>query len=112
MKYREQAIEWWDLLDHDTKYHWFSGYCNRYTRGLEDIREDEIIEIWVDNIKPKLSDLSESLTLGNFTINKPKEWDKDNVVVEISDYDHESTSISIGDLKILQNYINTILDGE
>lgn len=53
MKDRKQALEWWKNLDHDTKYHWFAEYCNQYTRSLEQIYENEIEEIWIDNIKNK-----------------------------------------------------------
>ena len=51
-----------------------------------------------------------SLKLGNFTINKPKEWALDVVELEIDDYDYVSTKITINDLKILKNYIDFILN--
>lgn len=49
--------------------------------------------------------------LGNFTINKPEEWDPDNVKLEISDYDYDSTLISIEDLKVLHKFIGEIING-
>lgn len=49
------------------------------------------------------------LRLGNFSISKPTEWDKNNVKLEISDYDYDSTNITIEDLKILYEYIGNIL---
>lgn len=64
--------------------------------------EDNISEI-------KKSDVASKLCLGNFTINKPDEWDLDSVKLEIKDYDYDSTNISIDSLKILNNYIDDIL---
>lgn len=48
---REEALKWWETLDHDIKFHWFAEYCNRWTRNLEQIYDSEIEEIWVENIK-------------------------------------------------------------
>ena len=55
-------------------------------------------------------EFKESLQLGKFTINKPKEWALDEVELEIDDYDYVSTKITINDLKILRNYIDFILN--
>ena len=52
---------------------------------------------------------NDKLRLGNFSISKPKEWDKNNIKLEISDYDYDSTFITIQDLKILYEYIGNIL---
>ena len=52
----------------------------------------------------------ESLSLGNFTINKPKEWALDEIELEIRDYDYDSTKISVDDLKALRCYIDEILN--
>lgn len=66
----------------------------------------------VNNTDKKLhiSDVRERLCLGNFTINKPEEWDLENVKLEIQDYDYDSTNISIDDLRILHKYIGEILN--
>lgn len=56
-----------------------------------------------------MEDINNSLRLGNFTISKPKDWDLDNVKLEISDYDYDSTNISIDNLRTLYEYIGTIL---
>ena len=66
----------------------------------------------VDNTDKKLhiSDVRERLCLGNFTINRPEEWDLENVKLEIQDYDYDSTKISIGELRILHTYIGEILN--
>jgi hypothetical protein len=66
----------------------------------------------VNNIDKKLhiSDVRERLCLGNFTINRPEEWDLENVKLEIQDYDYDSTSISIKDLRLLHTYIGEILN--
>lgn len=32
---------------------------------------------------------NDKLRLGNFSISKPKKWNKNNVKLEISDYDYE-----------------------
>lgn len=53
--------------------------------------------------------MEENLRLGGFTINKPREWDLENVEIEINEYDYNSTKISINDLKILHEYIGDIL---
>ena len=45
------AFGWWITLDYDTQYHWFSEYCNIFTRSVDDITKEEIEEIWLDNIK-------------------------------------------------------------
>ena len=52
----------------------------------------------------------ESLSLGNFTINKPKDWALDEIELEIRDYDYDSTKISVDDLKALRCYIDEILN--
>lgn len=52
---------------------------------------------------------NDKLRLGNFSISKPKKWNKNNVKLEISDYDYDSTNITIEDLKILYEYIGNIL---
>ena len=57
-----------------------------------------------------ISDVRERLCLGNFTINRPEEWDLENVKLEIQDYDYDSTKISIGELRILHTYIGEILN--
>ena len=41
-------------------------------------------------------EFKESLQLGKFTINKPKEWALDEVELEINDYDYVSTNITMG----------------
>jgi hypothetical protein len=66
----------------------------------------------LDNSDKKLhiSDVRERLCLGNFTINRPEEWDLENVKLEIRDYDYDSTSISIYDLRLLHTYIGEILN--
>lgn len=66
----------------------------------------------VNNTDKKLhiSDVRERLCLGNFTINRPEEWDLENVKLEIRDYDYDSTSISIDDLRLLHTYIGEILN--
>ncbi len=66
----------------------------------------------VDNTDKKLhiSDVRECLCLGNFTINRPEEWDLENVKLEIQDYDYGSTKISIDDLRLLHTYIGEILN--
>ena len=56
------------------------------------------------------STIRDSLSLGNFTINKPKEWALDEVELEIRDHDYDSTKINIDDLKVLRNYIDEILN--
>ena len=50
------------------------------------------------------------LCLGSFTINKPEEWDLENVKLEIQDCDYDSTKISIDELKTLHAYIGEILN--
>lgn len=60
------------------------------------------------DIKESLS-LSSSESYGSFTINKPKEWDLENVELEIREYDYDSTKISIEDLRMLHKYIGDIL---
>jgi len=60
--------------------------------------------------KLHISDVRKSLSLGNFTINKPKEWELDEVELEIRDYDYDSTKISVDDLKALRYYIDEILN--
>jgi len=60
--------------------------------------------------KLHISDVRERLCLGNFTINRPEEWDLENVKLEIRDYDYDSTSISIDDLRLLHTYIGEILN--
>tara|TARA_R110000796_G_scaffold201848_1_gene318077 strand:- start:2 stop:220 length:219 start_codon:yes stop_codon:yes gene_type:complete len=52
----------------------------------------------------------ESLSLGNFTINKPEDWALDEIKLEIRDYDYDSTKISVDDLKALRCYIDEILN--
>ena len=52
----------------------------------------------------------ESLSLGNFTINKPKDWALNEIELEIRDYDYDSTKISVDDLKALRRYIDEILN--
>ena len=66
----------------------------------------------VENTDKKLhiSDVRERLCLGKFTINRPEEWDLENVKLEIQDYDYDSTTISIEDLRILHKYIGEILN--
>ena len=66
----------------------------------------------VDNTDKKLhiSDVRERLCLGKFTINRPEEWDLESVKLEIQDYDYDSTTISIDDLRILHKYIGDILN--
>jgi hypothetical protein len=66
----------------------------------------------VDNTDKKLhiSDVRERLCLGNFTINRPEEWDLENVELQIQDYDYDSTKISIDDLRLLHTYIGEILN--
>jgi hypothetical protein len=66
----------------------------------------------LDNTDKKLhiSDVRERLCLGNFTINRPEEWDLENVKLEIQDYDYDSTNISINDLRLLHTYIGEILN--
>jgi len=63
-----------------------------------------------NNEKLHISDVRERLCLGKFTINKPQEWDLGNVKLEIQDYDYESTTISIDQLRMLHNYIGEILN--
>ena len=65
-----------------------------------------------NNIDKKLhiSDVRERLCLGKFTISRPEEWDLENVKLEIQDYDYDSTTISIDDLRILHKYIGEILN--
>lgn len=53
--------------------------------------------------------LNDSLSLGNFTIKKPVDWNPDVVELIIQDYDYDSTEITIDDLKVLYNYIGEIL---
>ena len=48
-------------------------------------------------------EFKESLQLGKFTINKPKEWALDEVELEINDYDYVSTNITINDLRMLSH---------
>ena len=55
-------------------------------------------------------EFKESCQIGNFIINKPKEWASDVVELEIDGYDYVSTKITINDLKILKNYIDFILN--
>jgi|TARA_R110000803_G_scaffold207109_1_gene274824 hypothetical protein len=55
-------------------------------------------------------EFKESLQLGKFTINKPKEWALDEVELEINDYDYVSTNITINDLRMLGSYIESILN--
>jgi hypothetical protein len=66
----------------------------------------------LDNTDKKLhiSDVRERLCLGKFTIIRPEEWDLENVKLEIQDYDYDSTTISIDDLRILHKYIGEILN--
>lgn len=66
----------------------------------------------LDNRDKKLhiTDIRERLCLGKFTINRPVEWDLENVKLEIQDYDYDTTTISIDDLKILHKYIGEILN--
>ena len=66
----------------------------------------------LDNTDKKLhiSDVRERLCVGNFTINRPEEWDLENVKLEIQDYDYDSTNISIDDLRLLHTYIGEILN--
>ena len=66
----------------------------------------------LDNTDKKLhiSDVRERLCLGNFTINRPEEWDLENVKLEIQDYDYDSTNISINDLRLLHTYVGEILN--
>ena len=60
--------------------------------------------------KLHITDIRERLCLGKFTINRPVEWDLENVKLEIQDYDYDTTTISIDDLKILHKYIGEILN--
>ena len=55
-------------------------------------------------------EFKESLQLGKFTINKPKDWALDEVELEINDYDYVSTNITINDLRMLGSYIESILN--
>ena len=55
-------------------------------------------------------EFKESLQLGKFTINKPKDWALDEVELEINDYDYVSTNITINDLRMLGSYIDFILN--
>jgi hypothetical protein len=66
----------------------------------------------IDNIDKEIpiSDVKERLCLGNFTINKPEKFDLENVKLEIKNYDYDSTSISIDELRILHAYIGHILN--
>lgn len=48
--------------------------------------------------------MQNSLKIGCFTINKPPDYEKDKVLLEISDYDYDSTKIDISDLKTLYHY--------
>ncbi len=57
----------------------------------------------------EMKDIEDSLVLGKFTINKPEDWDMNNVILEINEYDYDSTTISIDDLKLLHKYISDIL---
>ncbi len=52
----------------------------------------------------------ESLVLGNFKINAPTDWEPDRIKLEIEDYDYDSTHISIEELKILYEFIGSILN--
>ena len=76
------------------------------------MEEDKKLEQNLDTSNEKLhiSDVRERLCLGNFTINRPEEWDLENVKLEIRDYDYDSTSISIDDLRLLHTYIGEILN--
>ena len=62
------------------------------------------------NEKLHISDIEERLCLGNFTINKPQEWDLENVRLKIQDYHYDSTTINIDQLRMLHNYIGEILN--
>lgn len=57
-----------------------------------------------------LDKVSDKLSIGNFTINKPKEWETNLVELEIKDYDYDSTKIELDDLKALYLYIGQILN--
>lgn len=43
------AKDWWDNLSYEKKEDFFNDYCNRFTRNLSSITDDEILEIYKDN---------------------------------------------------------------
>ena len=65
-------------------------------------------------------EFKESLQIGKFTINKPKECALNEVELEINDYEYDviyethkvyvSTNITINDLRMLRSYIDFILN--
>jgi hypothetical protein len=63
----------------------------------------------VERILNEKDDVEDFLRLGKFRINKPSEYDSENVLLEINDYDYDSTTISIDELKLLHDYIGQIL---
>ena len=48
---KELALKWWSGLSHDQKYDYFCEWCNRFTRNLDSIKEEEIIEIYETEIE-------------------------------------------------------------
>ncbi len=74
-------------------------------------KDNKRTEVYNTDKKLHMSDVRERLCLGNFTINKPQDWDFLNMVeLEIKNYDYDSTKISIDDLRILHTYIGEILN--
>jgi len=57
-----------------------------------------------------ITTVRERLCLGKFTIYRPEEYDLEKVKLEIQDYNYDSTTISIDDLRILHKYIGEILN--
>jgi len=72
--------------------------------------ENKSTDVGNTDKKLHISDVRERLCLGNFIINRPEEWDLETVKLEIRDYDYDSTSISIEDLRLLHTYIGEILN--
>jgi hypothetical protein len=72
--------------------------------------ENKSTDVGNTDKKLRISDVRERLCLGNFIINRPEEWDLETVKLEIRDYDYDSTSISIEDLRLLHTYIGEILN--
>lgn len=51
MSKMNNAINWWNSLNDESKKYWFDEYCNRFTRNISDITKLEIKEIWNNEIK-------------------------------------------------------------
>jgi len=53
--------------------------------------------------------MKDKLKINYLEIYKPPEWNDNRVTIEIHNYDYDSTTLSIDELKILKEYISEII---